>query len=91
MLNDLDKHLDAVEFAVNNAWQESIRTTPFMLNYGEQPRLPGQVIINGMVSAAVKFTSEWRIWRMTVREARILLDGAEQRHSAAETRRREAD
>ena len=88
MLNDWDDHLDAVELAVNNAWQESIRTTPFMLNYGQQPRLPGQVSINGNVPAAVKFTSEWQ---MTVREARILLDGAEQRHSAFETRRREAD
>ena len=66
MLNDWDEHLDAVEFAVNNAWQDSIRTTPFMLNYGEQPRLPGQVIINGKVPAAVKVTSEWL---MTVREA----------------------
>ena len=88
MLNDWDDHLDAVEFAFNNAWQESIRTTPFMLNYGQQPRLPGQVSIDGNVPAALKFTGEWQ---MTVLEARILLDGAEQRHSAFETRRREAD
>ena len=82
------KNPDAVEFAVNNAWQESIRTTPFMLNYGQQPRLPGQVSIDGYVPAASKFTGEWQ---MTVREARILLNGAEQRHSAFETRRRQAD
>ena len=43
VLNDWDDHLDAVEFAVNSAWQESIRTTPFMLNYGQQPRLPSQL------------------------------------------------
>jgi len=28
-------YLSMVEFAYNNAWQESIRTTPFMLSYGE--------------------------------------------------------
>ena len=61
MLNDWDDHLDAVEFAVNNAWQESIRTTPFMLNYGQQPRLPGQVSIDGNVPAALKFTGEWQM------------------------------
>jgi hypothetical protein len=25
---------------VNNAWQESIKNTPFMLNFGQQPRTP---------------------------------------------------
>ena len=48
MLNDWDDHLDAVEFAVNNAWQESVQTTPFMLNYGQHPRLPWhQRVANG--------------------------------------------
>jgi hypothetical protein len=30
---DWDEFLPAVEFAVNNAWQESVRATPFFLNY----------------------------------------------------------
>ena len=38
-LNDLDDHLDAVEFAVKNAWQESNWTAPFMSIHGQQPRL----------------------------------------------------
>jgi hypothetical protein len=25
---------------VNNAWQESIKNTPFMLNFGQRPRTP---------------------------------------------------
>jgi hypothetical protein len=25
---------------VNNAWHESVRNTPFMLNFGQQPRTP---------------------------------------------------
>ena len=35
-----DKHLPCCEFAINNAFQESIRTTPFFLNYGRHPRSP---------------------------------------------------
>ena len=42
-LDDWDEHLDAVEFAVNNAWQESIRTFPFFLNYGLRPHTPSEV------------------------------------------------
>jgi hypothetical protein len=30
----------SAEFSVNNAWQESIKNTPFMLNFGQQPRTP---------------------------------------------------
>lgn len=37
---DWDKHLWAAEFAVNNSYSESIRTTPFYLNYGRHPRPP---------------------------------------------------
>ena len=38
--NDRDQHLDAAEFACNNAWHESIKTTPFLLNSGQQPYIP---------------------------------------------------
>jgi hypothetical protein len=30
--------LSQAEFSVNNAWQESIKNTPFMLDFGQQPR-----------------------------------------------------
>ena len=48
----------------------------------------GQMNLSGRVPAAAKFSSEWQV---TVWEARILLDGAEQRHNAAETRQQEAN
>ena len=32
---DWDEHLDMAEFAINDAWQESVQETPFMLNYGQ--------------------------------------------------------
>jgi transposase InsO family protein len=38
--NDWDEWLPQAEFSVNNAWQESIKNTPFMLNFGQQPRTP---------------------------------------------------
>lgn len=39
-LLDWDLKLPCCEFAINNAFTESIRTTPFYLNYGRHPRSP---------------------------------------------------
>jgi hypothetical protein len=86
-LDDWDEHLDAVEFAVNNAWQESIRTTPFFLNYGLRPHTPSEVELPSRVPAAASFSQEWQL---TVSEALRFLGGAEQRY-AAEQRKHEAD
>ena len=36
-------HLPLVEFAINNAYQESTQTTPFMLNYGLHPHTPASI------------------------------------------------
>ena len=38
--DDWDLLLPAIEFAINNQWQDSIQTTPFFLNYGYHPTLP---------------------------------------------------
>lgn len=35
-----DRLLPLIEFAINNSYHESIRTTPFMLNYGREPATP---------------------------------------------------
>ena len=40
---DWDKHLPMVEFAINNAYQESVKATPFMLNYGQHPHTPASI------------------------------------------------
>ena len=34
MHHDWDEYLSMVEFAINDAWQDSTHDTPFMLNYG---------------------------------------------------------
>jgi hypothetical protein len=51
---DWDQHLDAAEFAVNNSWQESVKETPFMLNYGQHPNIPLSMLVehNSKVPAA---------------------------------------
>jgi hypothetical protein len=41
-----DLYLSLVEFAYNNVLQESIQTTPFMLNYGQHPLTPLNIRIN---------------------------------------------
>ena len=38
--NNWDELLPMAEFAINNAYQESIGHTPFYLNFGRHPRLP---------------------------------------------------
>jgi len=38
--DDWDEYLDLAEFAYNNAYHESIKTTPFRLTYGFDPRSP---------------------------------------------------
>jgi transposase InsO family protein len=38
--DDWDEYLAPAEYAMNNAYHESIRTTPFMLNFGQHPRTP---------------------------------------------------
>ena len=37
---DWERYLPTAEFAINNALHESIKTTPFRLNYGKDPRMP---------------------------------------------------
>ena len=88
MLNDWDEYLDAVEFAVNNAWQESIKTTPLLLNYGQRPLTPTDIALQTKVPSASKFAKQWQD---TVSQTKTMLNGAEQRCIAEEKRQFESD
>ena len=44
-LKTWDVHLPECEFAINNAFNESIRNTPFFLNYGRHPRSPSTITV----------------------------------------------
>jgi hypothetical protein len=53
--HDWDVHVPAAEFAYNNAYQESVRTTPFRLVYGEDPIEPFAVISGTTFPSAKRF------------------------------------
>ena len=44
-LKTWDLHLPECEFAINNAFNASIRNTPFFLNYGRHPKSPSNIAI----------------------------------------------
>ena len=49
---DCDKLFPVAEFAVNNAWHESIQNTPFFLNYGQNPLSPASIDVDTRAPAA---------------------------------------
>ena len=68
--DDWDEHLDAAEFAVNNAWQESVKKTPFMLNTGQHPLTPASVQVDYKVPAAKVFSADLQAAVEQAKEAR---------------------
>ena len=81
-------YLSLVEFAYSNAWQESIRTTPFMLNYGQQPLIALNCGISRChVSVAKDFAQSMS---STLQEAKKhLLTAQDRQKSYADKKRRE--
>jgi hypothetical protein len=77
--DDWDKWLFAAEFAINNAYQESIQSTPFFLNTGQHPLSPTEVHSSSDVPAALQFTVGLQA---AVKKAKELLAGAQDRQTA---------
>jgi hypothetical protein len=77
--DDWDECLDAAEFAVNNAWQEAVRATPFELNYGHHPTTPVSVLVeqNSRETVAKAFVD--RIAE-GIQRARACMEAAQQRY-----------
>ena len=46
--DDWDVYLPLVEFAINNAYQESVQNSPFFLNYGYHPRTPSDIAVSSL-------------------------------------------
>jgi len=59
-LNDWDELLDCAEFAINNAYNASVKNTPFRLNYGQNPLTPLSMLAESQVVGAVDFAKEVR-------------------------------
>lgn len=53
---DWDLWLPLAQFAVNNSHQDAIGTTPYYINHGGHPRMPGAVAMNDHVPEASAFS-----------------------------------
>jgi hypothetical protein len=69
-----DKHLAAAEFARKNAWNSSVRNTPFMLNYGQHPHTLATLEVHSKNPAVNAFVGKWseQIARAKLCLARLL-------------------
>ena len=87
--DDWDEHLMAIEFAINNAFQQSIGTTPFRLTYGQNPLTPVSLRIPKVANpTALKVTESLQ---ERLQKAKQCLEGAQQRQKAyADQNRRPA-
>ena len=87
-LDDWDQHLSMCEFAINSAHSASVKSSPFELVYGENPRIPA-IIEHGPVPEAMQATgknaAEVMIARVAgaVKHARRCMAEAQQRQKAA--------
>ncbi|KAJ9509347.1 hypothetical protein QJQ45_001810 [Haematococcus lacustris] len=84
---DWAEYLPLVEFAINNAWQESVRSTPFYLSYGYHPRLAELLDLPQKVPQAHDFVKGMKT---AVEQARQCLARAQKRmKSYQDNKRRE--
>jgi hypothetical protein len=61
--DDWVKYLKTAQFAINNSWQESVRHTPFFLNHGRHPNMPGLEGLDDQgarVPTATRFVKDMR-------------------------------
>ena len=89
--DDWDSHLACAEFAINNSYQESTKTTPFRLNNGRDPRTPLSWGLHppSKVQAVDDFISEMR---RNLQDAKSALHAAQQRQKQqADKRRKDAE
>lgn len=73
---DWEERLPSAEFAINNSWHESIRNTPFMLNYGQNPDTPTIAFLRGRNPGVNQFVGKWS---EQLQRAKQCLQNAQQR------------
>ena len=90
-MRDWDTHLSHVQFAMNDAWQESVQETPFFLNRGRHPKspltvnLPDRPVIN---PAAGEFADHIR--SLIARTRRCMLAAQQRQKRYYDERRTDA-
>jgi hypothetical protein len=82
---DWDEYLAVAEFAMNNAWNQSIQNTPFMLNYGQHPDTPATLPLRVQNPAVNKFVGKWS---EQLTRAKRCLETAQQRQKCQVDRHR---
>jgi len=87
--HDWGRHPPLVEFALNNAKQESTHASPFLLVYGQHPLTPVSIGIDTAVPAAETFTVDIHD---RIEHTRALLHAVQSRQKVyADRRRRELE
>ena len=85
---DWDECLPAAEFAMNNAWNSSVRNTPFMLNYGQHPDTPATIGIRSQNPEVNKFVGQWSL--QTARAKQCLGAAQDRQKKFADRKRKDA-
>jgi hypothetical protein len=80
---DWDTFLPAAQLAINNAYQSSVKSTPFFLNFGRHPRVPGS--LDAHVPSPPRPTGITPLLAAHVHDATALLRAAEARYDAWHT------
>ena len=84
-----DDLLASAEFAVNNAYQESVRNSPFFLNHGQHPLTPLSMVIEEGQSKVPSAKHFVKVFSQSIGEAKKALIAAQDRQKAfADTKRR---
>ncbi|KAJ9521984.1 hypothetical protein QJQ45_024869 [Haematococcus lacustris] len=81
--SDWADHLPWVEFAINNSWHETVRNSPFFLNYGQHPLTPAVMDLLRKVPKAAEFVEgiekavrkAKQCWRVAQQRMKALVDG----------------
>jgi hypothetical protein len=82
---DWDEYLAVAEFAMNNAGNQSIQNTVFMLNYGQHPDTPEVVGLRSRNPAVNKFVGKWS---EQLTRAKRCIEAAQQRQKQQADKRR---
>jgi hypothetical protein len=77
--DDWDEWLPLAQFAINNSKQESLRATPFFLNFGRHPRTPASLVAQSDIPGAEEFAASLQ---ETIKKAKSALQAAQQRQKS---------
>jgi transposase InsO family protein len=80
--------LPMAEFAINNAWNQSIQASPFFLNYGRHPRMPIETGVTDQVQVPDAANFQSRIQDALASAKRALISAQDRQRISANRRRR---